>query len=283
MPHTGFGRKRVEDAGRAREVGADLLRAVGLDDVEPPAVRGAGPVLPSVFPVSTAAAACVGAVMAAGGDLWRARGGAPAWKRWPARPRCAGRSALAAGAHAAQDRAMTQTTASPAGMGTGEAGAAAPAAGPTTEQVWRAVARASFAVLSYVTPDGAPRSSGIVYATAGRRLFVVVAPDGWKARQITTGARVSVTVPVRRGGLLSLLLPIPPATISFHGRATIHPPGTLRAGALPPQLVRLLPAQRHDAATVIEVEPEGEFLTYGVGVQLMRLQDPAAARGRAPV
>ena len=178
---------------------------------------------------------------------------------------------------------MTQTTASPVGPGTQEAGAAAPAAGPTTEQVWRAAARASFAVLSHVTPNGAPRSSGIVYATAGRRFFVVVAPDGWKARQITTGARVSVTVPVRRGGLLSLLLPIPPATISFHGRATVHPPGTLRAGALPPRLVKLLHAERHDSATVIEVIPEGEFLTYGVGVPLMRLQDPTAARGRAPV
>jgi len=178
---------------------------------------------------------------------------------------------------------MTQTTSSPAVIGTGEVGAATTAAVPTTEQVWRAVARASFAVLSYVTPDGAPRSSGIVYAAAGRRLFVVVAPDGWKARHITTGARVSVTVLVRRGGLLSLLVPIPPATISFHGRATVHPSGTLRVSALPPQLVRLLPAQGRDAATVIEIVPEGEFLTYGVGVPLMRLQDPAAARGRAPV
>ena len=93
---------------------------------------------------------------------------------------------------------MTQTTASPAGPGTREAGTAAPTAGPTTEQVWRAVARASFAVLSHVTSDGAPRSSGVVYATAGRRLFVVVAPDGWKARQITTGARVARRVAVSR-------------------------------------------------------------------------------------
>ena len=40
----------------------------------------------------------------------------------------------------------------------------------TSEQAWRAVTRASFAVLSHVTPAGEPRSSGVVYKAAGRRL-----------------------------------------------------------------------------------------------------------------
>jgi hypothetical protein len=89
----------------------------------------------------------------------------------------------------------------------------------TSEQVWRALATTSFAVISHVTPEGQPRSTGVVYATAGQRLYVVVAPEGWKALHIALNYHVAVTVPVRRGGMLSLLFPIPPATISFHATA----------------------------------------------------------------
>ena len=46
-----------------------------------------------------------------------------------------------------------------------------------TEQVWRALAKASFAVLSQVTPAGEPRSSGVLYKTIGRRLYVAVGAD----------------------------------------------------------------------------------------------------------
>ena len=71
----------------------------------------------------------------------------------------------------------------------------------TSEQVWRAVDKASFAVLSYVTPSGEPRSSGVVYKVLDRRLYVAVEPDGWKATHVDAAGRVAVTVPVRRGGL----------------------------------------------------------------------------------
>ena len=37
--------------------------------------------------------------------------------------------------------------------------------------------------------------------------------------------QVAVTVQVRWGGLLSLVLPVPPATVSFHARAIVHPAG----------------------------------------------------------
>ena len=102
----------------------------------------------------------------------------------------------------------------------------------TSEQVWRAIARASFAVLSHVTPAGEPRSSGVVYKAAGRRLVVAVAPGRWKARHIAADGRVAVTVLVRRGGILSLVMPIPPATISFHGTAAVHPAGPPQARSL---------------------------------------------------
>src|SRR5215467_11578397 len=61
----------------------------------------------------------------------------------------------------------------------------------TSEQVWRALAKASFAVVSHTTPTGEPRSSGVVYATAGRRLYAAVAADSWKARHIAASGRVA--------------------------------------------------------------------------------------------
>jgi hypothetical protein len=152
----------------------------------------------------------------------------------------------------------------------------------STDRVWAELAKASFAIVSYVTPSGEPRSSGIVYGIGGRHLYLAVAPDSWKARQIKDGERVAVTVPVRRGGLLSLLAPIPPATISFHTRAIVHPPGSIDLGAVSRKLESLLPKGR-SAATVLELVPEGTFLTYGIGVSLRQMIDPVAAMAHVPI
>ena len=179
-----------------------------------------------------------------------------------------------------------------AGLGTAGQEAPHPAAGDdarpmaarlTTEQVWHQVAKASFAVLGYVTPAGEPRSSGVVYKSIGRRLYVAVADDSWKARHIAASRRVAVTVPVRRGGLLSLVAPIPPATVSFHATAIVHPAGSPQVRPLLKELGSLLPVERQTSACIIEVLPEGAFLTYGLGVSLSKLRDPAAARARVPV
>jgi hypothetical protein len=153
----------------------------------------------------------------------------------------------------------------------------------TSEQVWTSVERASFAVISQVTAAGEPRSSGVVYATAGRRMFVAVAADSWKARQIAATGRVAVTVTVRRGGLLALLFPIPPATISFNGTAIVHPAGQVLTSDAPRKLAALLPAERKASACIVEIIPDGHFLTYGIGVSLMQMRSPAAARARVPV
>jgi len=153
----------------------------------------------------------------------------------------------------------------------------------TSQEVWQAVAKASFAVLSYVTPAGDPRSSGLVYKAIGRRLCVGVEPDSWKAKHVAATGRVSVTVPVRRGGLLSLLTPIPPATISFHGAAIVHPAGSPQARALLTELGPLIPKERRARDSVIEILPEGTFLTYGVGVPLRAMLHPEAAQAHVPV
>jgi hypothetical protein len=153
----------------------------------------------------------------------------------------------------------------------------------TTEQVWHQVAKGSFAVLSHVTPAGEPRSSGVVYKTVGQRLYIATAPDSWKARHVAASGRVAVTVPVRRGGLLSLVAPIPPATVSFHATAIVHPVGSSAAWSPTKELASLLPAERRTSACIVEVIPQGSFLTYGLGVSLQKMRDPAAARGRVPV
>ena len=153
----------------------------------------------------------------------------------------------------------------------------------TGEQVWRAVTRASFAVLSHVTPAGEPRSSGVVFKTAGRRLIVAVAPGSWKDRHVAADGRVAVTVLVRRGGILSLVAPIPPATISFHGTAAVYPAGSPKASSMLDELGSLVPAERQSSACVIEITPVGAFRTYGIGVSLRAMLNPAAAQARVPV
>jgi hypothetical protein len=160
---------------------------------------------------------------------------------------------------------------------------AAQAPGATTRAAWEALTKASFAVLSYTTPSGEPRSSGVIYAVHKRHLFVAVARDSWKARHIADGRQVAVTVPVRRGGLLSLIFPIPPATISFHARVDVHPPRELDLDSLSKALARLLPEEGRDGSVVLELVPEGEFLTYGIGMSLSDMRKPALAKGHAPV
>jgi hypothetical protein len=177
-----------------------------------------------------------------------------------------------------------RTTALPASTSGRAAAEATTSKAPvSTAAVWQALAKASFAVVSHVNATGEARSSGVVYGTAHRRLYIAVAADGWKARQIVTGQEVAITVPVRRGGILALLVPIPPATITFHARATVHPAGSLDIGSVSKELSKLVPEARKAGSSVIELVPEGRFLTYGIGVSLMDMANPARALVRVPV
>jgi hypothetical protein len=153
----------------------------------------------------------------------------------------------------------------------------------TTDEVWRDVDKTSFAVLGYVTPSGEPRSSGVMYKTLGRHMYVAVDPEGWKARHVALSGRVSVTVPVRRGGVMSLVAPIPPATVSFRGTAVVHRPGAARVHSLARALRSIMPTGSFGSSTVVEIIPEGMFVTYGLGVSLTKMRDPVASRARVPV
>jgi hypothetical protein len=82
---------------------------------------------------------------------------------------------------------------------------------------------------------------------------------------------------------LSLVAPIPPAVISFHGTAVVHPAGSPQARSLLDNLGSLVPAKRRASACVIEIIPVGAFRTYGLGVSLRTMLDPAVAQARVPV
>jgi hypothetical protein len=164
---------------------------------------------------------------------------------------------------------------------TGSTGTAGPRL--TADDIWRTVARGSFAVISWVTPTGEPRSAGVLYTVVDRRMYVVTGVDSWKARHIATGGHVAVTVPIRRGGPLALLFPIPPATVSFRGSASVHPGTEVSRLSLPERFVKLLPPRARATSCVLDVRPEGWFVTYGVGVSLRQMPHPELARARVPV
>jgi len=153
----------------------------------------------------------------------------------------------------------------------------------TPATVWRAVEKATFAVVGYVTPEGKPRTSGVMYAAQDHRLFVSTDADSWKARHIHTGDEVSVTVTVHRGGLLAPLLHIPPATVTFHARASVYSAAVVEPGQVPATLIKRLPPATREHICLIELAPEGEFVTYGIGVPLRRRAVPRTARSRVAV
>lgn len=152
----------------------------------------------------------------------------------------------------------------------------------TTERVWAALDRANYAVLSYVNPAGSPRATGVMYATAERLLYVATDPHSWKARSLSTGDQVAVTVPIRRGGPLALIAPIPPATITFHARVTVYPPGSVDLAAISKKLASYQPSERA-TTTLLELAPEDEFLTYGLGVSLAHMAKPSTAQAHVPI
>lgn len=154
----------------------------------------------------------------------------------------------------------------------------------SSEQVWQVIEKELFAVLGMVTARGEARTAGVVYVVRGHKLVVATGQDTWKARHIAANPHVSVTIPIAKRIPLMPWIKIPAATITFSGTARVFP-----ARDASPNLLRAVLRQAAQDEEVlantclIEVTPEKEFVTYGVGVPLMRMRDPALARGRTPV
>lgn len=154
----------------------------------------------------------------------------------------------------------------------------------TKEQVWAEVRRNLFAVLGMVTAGGEARTVGIVYTVQGETIYIITDTDTWKARHIAANPHVSLTIPIAKQIPLLPWIKIPAATITFAGTATLQSaadasPEILRA------VLRGLEGERDNLAemVLIAVTPKGDFITYGVGVPLMKMRHPEQASGRAPV
>ena len=154
----------------------------------------------------------------------------------------------------------------------------------TSEQVWQAIEKELFGVIGMVTAENESRTVGIVYVVRNRRLYIGSDKDAWKVRHITQNPNVSLTIPIHKRILFMPWVKIPAATITFAGVAKIVEPGEA-----PPEIFAAVFRGMADNETrmaesvLIEVTPVKDFVTYGVGIPLMKMRDPNQARGRAPV
>ena len=155
---------------------------------------------------------------------------------------------------------------------------------PSTEQVWHEIGRQIFAVLGFVSQQGEARTAGIVYIARGQEIFIGTDRKSWKARHIEANPHVSLTVTIPKGVPLMPWIRIPPATITFQGKAALCSLDDV-SGEIEHILFRGLKLSREDREKIciIRVTPEGDFVTYGVGVPLLTMRHPEEARGRAPV
>ena len=93
---------------------------------------------------------------------------------------------------------------------------------------------------------------------------------------------MTVTFP-RRIALLPWI-PLPDATVTFHGTARIIDRANVDGDILNEMEKGMVADSERAASTcLIEVSPEGDFLTYGIDVSVLAMRDPHKARGRAPV
>jgi hypothetical protein len=154
----------------------------------------------------------------------------------------------------------------------------------TTDQVWGAIEQGIFAVLGMVTAKNEARTVGVVYVVRDRKLYIGTGKDTWKTRHIARNPHVSLTIPIAKRIPFLPWIRIPAATITFSGRARILPPDETPFDILEAVFRGLATDEEFVAnAALIEVTPEKEFITYGVGVSLMTMRHPEQARGRVPV
>jgi len=154
----------------------------------------------------------------------------------------------------------------------------------TSQQVWEVLEKELFAVLGMVTAKGQARTIGIVYIVHDRKLYIATGQDTWKARHVRNNPYVSLTVPIAKRIPIMPWIKIPAATITFSGVGKVLGPQDVSDDILQ-ALFRGMEADAEMVKTmsVIEVQPVGDFITYGIGVSLMTMREPEKARSRASV
>ena len=154
----------------------------------------------------------------------------------------------------------------------------------TSELVWQALEKELFAVLGMVTAKGEARTVGIVYVTHDKKIYIASGKATWKMRHVAANPNVSLTVTIPKRIPLMPFIKIPAATITFSGTVRILEVADV-SEAVTAALLRGLDTESEEVKSmaVMEIEPHGNFVTYGIGVSLMTMRHPEQARGRAPV
>jgi len=154
----------------------------------------------------------------------------------------------------------------------------------TTSIVWNEIQKNIFAVLGIVSEKGDARTVGVVYIVHERKLYVSTLKNAWKTRFIEQNPPVSLTIPVPKRVPLMPWIKVPPATITFSAMARILEPDQA-PGEVVANIFRNvdLTEETSPPYALIEITPEKEFVTYGIGVPLLTMRDPEKARGRVPV
>ena len=154
----------------------------------------------------------------------------------------------------------------------------------TSEQVWNELKKELFAVLGMVTSKSEARTAGIVYIVHDHKIYISTQTQEWKTRHVQGNPHVSITVPIAKRIPFMPWIKIPAATITFSGTAKVFEAKNMNSHILH----LLLRGQETDpeilaTLSVLEIEPKGEFVTYGIGIPLIKMSDPKLARRRAPV
>jgi hypothetical protein len=154
----------------------------------------------------------------------------------------------------------------------------------TTEQVWQEIEANLFAVLGMVTPTGEARTAGIVYVVDDHKLYIATAKAAWKTKHIARNPHVSLTIPIAKHIPFLPWIKIPAATITFSGVATVLEHRDVKAAVLKKLYRDVVKDEKAMAEScIIEVMPQEDFITYGVGIPLMQMRFPVKARGRVAV
>lgn len=154
----------------------------------------------------------------------------------------------------------------------------------TTAQVWRVLEKNLFAIVGMVTAAGESRTVGIVYAAHQRKLYFVSLHSAWKVRHIAHNPHISLTVPLAKRIPFFPWAKIPAATITFAGQARLVAPDEL-----PEKVIKTLfrgtdlSPESSPPFAVIEITPQGDFVTYGIGVPMWTMMNTQKARGRVAV
>ncbi len=154
----------------------------------------------------------------------------------------------------------------------------------TSDVVWRALEKELFAVLGMVTAKGEARTVGIVYVTHDKKIYIASGKTTWKMRHVAANPNVSLTVTIPKSIPLMPFIKIPAATITFSGKARVLDAVDV-SDAVKKSLLRGLDPESEEVRNmaIMEIEPLGHFVTYGIGVSMMTMRHPEQARGRAPV